>query len=109
MYDSIAAQGLRQGDNPMSQSKYAPSLFDTEDGHCYICGRYDLTARHEIFRGTNRQNSKRTGLWINVCDICHRNLHKRDNELEMCRRGQRRYERTHTRDEFIQIFGKDYL
>lgn len=94
----------------MDRNGYNDSLFDTEDGVCWFCGRIDDTNRHELFRGRNRQNSKRTGLWIAVCPSCHRLLHKHEYEEEMHRIGQVMFmHKAGTEEDFVRIFDKNYV
>ncbi len=58
---------------------YNKSLFDSEDGTCFLCKFQGDTARHEIIHGARRQLSKEDGLWIAVCPACHTRIHEEDN------------------------------
>ena len=70
--------------------------------------------RHEIFFGPNRQHSIEDGLVVflrpnqhNMGPGCiHRN---RDYDLIVKRAGQTEYEKTHSHEEFMQRYGKNYL
>lgn len=94
----------------MDRNGYNDSLFDTEAGRCWLCGAVTDTARHELFRGTNRSNSKREGLWVNVCPRCHDLCHRHDYEDELHRVGQVQFlHNGKTKEEFVRIFGKNYL
>ena len=100
---------------------YAPSIMDTKPGTCYICGSQTETIRHEIFFGPNRGVSKRNGLWINICPVprCHEWVHTHlnvnvdgeliDLDLHLKRECQKKYEETHTRDEWMSLMGRNYL
>lgn len=90
---------------------YNPSILATRDGECYICNSLTETARHEIYFGTaNRKNSKKHGLWVNLCPYCHYLVHRnRVTDLWLKEIGQRKYELTHTRDDFVKLFGRNYL
>lgn len=92
---------------------YGKSLFDTEDGVCYICGYNGDTARHEILHGANRSNSKKFGLWISVCPRCHRGIHAEDNGtfLYLKEEAEERFIREYnvTIEEFRVLFGRNYL
>lgn len=94
----------------LDRNGYADSIMLTVSGECYICLRHTETARHEIYFGTsNRKNSKKHGLWVNLCPECHNRVHRdRITDLWLKEMGQRRYEMTHTRQEFIEIFGRSY-
>lgn len=68
-----------------------------------------------IFGGANRKNSERYGLVIYLCgERCHRTgkyaAHNNAETMRYLREcGQRKAEETMSRDEFIKIFGKNYL
>lgn len=65
--------------------------------------RQDL---HEVYGGSNRKRSIENGLVVPLCRECHEDY----EILEWLKRFvQLEFERTHTREEFIQIFGKSYL
>lgn len=88
---------------------------------CYICGRNQTAdmwglEKHHVFGGKNRRLSEKYGLTIHICGgRCHRNgpqsVHKDSrisNSLHMI--GQRAFENVHgTREDFIRLFGKNYL
>lgn len=63
----------------MDRNGYNPSLFETEDGTCYLCGYVGDTARHEIWHGPNRERAKQDGLWLALCPRCHGKVHAEDN------------------------------
>lgn len=99
----------------LDRNGYAPSIMQA-DKTCFLTGADDeILCRHEIFFGTaHRRVSKANGFWIyvlprlhNVDDGCiHRNQ-KLDLELkQLC---QKKYEETHSRAEFIELIGKNYL
>ena len=77
---------------------------------CYICGGR-ASDRHHLIGGTsNRKNSEKYGLVVYLCRSCHERAH-RDNEtrLALHRLGQRLFEEQGSREEFMRIFGKNYL
>ncbi len=69
---------------------------------------------HHIFGGPNRGNSEKWGLKIWLCADHHR-LGKRsahqDAEIAdaLHRMGQRKFEETHSREEFLRVFMRSYL
>ena len=90
------------------------SILQTEK-ECYICGS-PYVEEHHIFYGTsNRKNSERTGLKVYLCPYHHRGqggVHHAGNkslDLELKRIAQRKFEETHTREEFMRIFGQNYI
>lgn len=97
----------------MGQVKYAPSLFDNQnDLKCYECGSYWRIQRHEIFYGPYRQKSKAYGLWINLCQECHDQVHNgRDRSLDtkLKQAGQKRFEEIYNHEKFMMEFDKNRL
>lgn len=89
------------------------SIIQTEK-ECYFCGDTRLTEEHHIFGGPNRKHSEKYGLKVNLCPYCHRHpkegVHadaiKADHLHQI---GQQAFEKTHTRAEFMKIFGKNYV
>lgn len=82
---------------------------------CLLCGSQKLVATHEIFYGTaNRKKSIEDGLVVNLCGD-HHNLSSKgvhfdkDLDLKLKQLGQKKWEETHTREEFIKRYGKSYL
>lgn len=92
---------------------YEDSIFRTEPDRCYVCNKWTDTARHEVFYGTaNRRNSKKHGCWVYVCPTCHAEIHDNPSvgiDVHLKRNAQWLFERTHTREEFVRIFGRNYL
>lgn len=95
---------------------YSESLFDTKDGVCFLTGKACTTARHEIFNGSNRANSKEDGLWINVSPEVHELLHKDKSIGSEWNRLQQRAELLwlnadfdRSINDFITRYGKNYL
>lgn len=83
-------------------------------GICYICKSVTQTEEHHIFGAANRRWSERYGLKVYLCPYCHRDnkngVHGNKEAADQLHRiGQSAFEREHTRQEFMQIFGKNYL
>ena len=103
--------------------KYAKSLFDNQDDYkCFAsdlkerhkdCGKSGVINRHEIFYGrAYRDKSIKYGLWVNLCYACHEKVHcGKDHSLDekLKQLGQTKFEETHTREEFMSLFGKNRL
>ena len=96
----------------LDRNGYAQSIMQFED-HCFICYRNGPKARHEVFHGPLRKKAKRLGLWVNLCPLCHYEVHNGDGKLDLIlkRNGQSaamsRY--NWSVDEFRWNFGKNYL
>ena len=85
-----------------------------KEKYCYVCGTTLGLHSHHIFGAANRKKSEKQGLKVWLCGYHHNlsnqgvHFHKPlDSRLK--RLAQKKYEETHTREEFMQEFGKNYL
>lgn len=103
----------------LDRNGYAPSIIpDHSPNFCLICGcngdEYGMD-RHEIFHGSNRDKSKRYGLWVHLCHkSCHLDrVHNGDGSLDkMMKQDAQQIAMRHygwSEDDFRAIFGKSYL
>lgn len=78
-----------------------------KSGKCEYCGKLcGKLDPHEVYGGSNRKRSIKYGFVKLLCRQCHNN----ENIIrDLRKRTQKEYEKTHTREEFIQIVGKSYL
>mgnify|MGYP001625128624 CR=1 FL=1 len=85
------------------------SVFTDDLEHCIIC-KTKKDHLHEVFPGAYRQRSMKEHMILPLCTYHHTQIHK-DIELSLYwkRSCQKEFEKSHTRDEFIKIFGKSYL
>ena len=82
---------------------------------CIICGSWNVEDHHIFFGTGKRKLSEEYGLKVWLCPTHHRltngvhgkNGHKLDMELKQL--GQKAFEWKHTREEFIEKFGRNYL
>ena len=76
---------------------------------CYVCGK-KKDHIHEIYKGANRQVSIRNGFCVPLCNGCHA---RTENEIDFLRdlqiKCQEDFEKTHTREEFLKLTGRNYL
>lgn len=76
---------------------------------CYFCPnkKEDL---HEAIEGKNRQVSMKYGLVIPICRKCHTKV-TNDKTLQekLHKVGQKAFEKHYKTENFIQVFGKNYL
>ena len=81
---------------------------------CFLCEKTYGLETHHIFNGPYKKASEKHGLLIKVCSDCHTMapgaIH-RDSMLKTKLKimGQKIFEHTHTREEFIKEFGKSYI
>lgn len=78
---------------------------------CRLCGRYKkLEEHHLIFGRGEREISEKYNLKIKICRECHTRLHRSKDLMDWSKKlGQRMFEKDHTREEFIKVFGRNYL
>lgn len=95
---------------------------------CYLCRKefnqsgiyYDLPStglhkHHCIFGMGNRKLAEHYGLWVYVCERRHHEHgaesphESREVRYELAADAQREFEKTHTRKEFTDIFGRNYI
>jgi hypothetical protein len=88
-----------------------------EEKECYITGQTDNLHKHHIYFGNpGRKISEDHGFWVYLVG----RLHNQSNDGVHCKNGkqldlflkqecQRKYEETHTRKEFMQLIGRNYL
>lgn len=81
---------------------------------CYVCGMTQGLHVHHVFFGPNRKNSDQWGCWVYLCarhhnmsnEGVHFNKHL-DNYIKA--QTQRKFESLYGHDEFMRIFGRDWL
>ena len=85
------------------------------DECCYLCGRQYGLEEHHVLAGTaNRRLSEKYGLTVLLCHDCHVGS-KRGAQYEVVinrqlkRDAQMAFEIEYGHDEWMKIFGKNYL
>lgn len=86
---------------------------------CFLCQRTTGLHDHHIFFGTaNRKNSEKYGLKVWLCLRHHEGdietnkeavHHNKERDLCLKKIAQKKFEETHTREEFMKIFRRNYL
>ena len=98
------------------------SIMQTDKGSCYLCGRnkyaelYGLD-EHHIFGGADRKKSEKYGLKVFLChDRCHENgessVHRNREVSDKLRAEAQRAAMDRygwSREDFIDVFGKNYI
>lgn len=85
-----------------------------DEKKCYVTGReYDLH-KHHIYGGPNRTISEDNGFWVWLTPEYHNmsdeGVHfNKEFALALKQECQLKYEQTHTREEFIELIGRNYL
>lgn len=89
------------------------SIFQ-DNKECWVCDTIYGLHLHHVYGGPNRKISDREGFTCYLCGM-HHNLSNhgvhfnRELDLELKRTCQKKYEETHTRDEFRQLIGRSYI
>lgn len=87
-----------------------------DEKKCYITGAENVPLhRHHIYPGNpGRRISEENGFWIWLVPELHNmsnmGVHfNKELDLRIRRDCQRKFEETHTREEFMRLIGKNYL
>ena len=99
------------GKKKVKKDAYKHSILTDDLEHCIFCGREPVQFHH-IFGGPYRNTATEMDMIVPLCWECHMKLHTDPNQREryrLMRDAQWMYEADHTREEFMQIFGKSYL
>ena len=103
------------------RKRHKASIIHVKDGTCYLCmmegnyRRHMVLHKHHIFSGVaNRKISEAEGFTCWLCPAHHEfssaAVHRNAENMAILRRiAQREYEKTHTREEFMDLIGKNYL
>ena len=103
------------------RKEHKPSILHQKDGTCYLCIKlrkdyriHPVVHEHHIFGGPNRQISEAKGLKVYLCPEHHlwghQAVHNNHEIMRLLQQdGQRAYERTHSREEFMALIGRNYL
>lgn len=99
----------------MSVQLLKKSILSADSSKCYICGSHEWIECHHLWGAANRKNSEKYGLVVPLCHYCHNEppngAHHNKKIMRILHEdGQRAFEKHHgTREEFMQIFGRNYL
>lgn len=100
---------------------HPPSILHPDDGTCYLCRKlahndriHRVLEEHHIFGGPNRSISEEHGFKVKLCQEHHRTgkdaVHQKIENMRILQRdAQREYERKHTRQQFMNLIGRNYL
>jgi len=77
---------------------------------CQGCGK-TATDRHHIFNAANKKRSEKYNYMLDLCHVCHMNLHQDYEFWNKCKAlCQTEYELNRgSRNDFIKEFGRSYL
>jgi hypothetical protein len=86
------------------------SIITKELDICYMCNTTKKEDLHELIEGKNRQLSMKYGLVIPICRKCHIKV-TNDKTLQekLHKVAQKKFKNHYKNENFVQIFGKNYL
>lgn len=91
------------------------SIITKDLNHCYLCTKQGIKNipkddLHELIEGKNRQISMKYGLVIPICRKCHE-IVTNDKTLQdkLHKVAQKEFKKHYKTENFVQIFGKNYL
>lgn len=103
------------------RKKHKASILQEKDGTCYLCRKlhddyrkHAVIHEHHVFGGANRSVSEAEGFKVYLCLEHHETgeeaVHRNNEMMRILQRdAQQEYERTHTREEFMRLIGRNYL
>lgn len=87
-----------------------------DEKQCYITGSTVNLHKHHIYAGGRRSISEREGFWVYLIGALHNQsedgVHGKNGhclDLMLKQHCQKKYEETHSREEFMKLIGKNYL
>lgn len=103
------------------RKKHKASILHKKNGTCYLCIRLHNDFRyhkdlheHHVFGGPNRDISEAEGFKVYL-DLEHHEtgkeaVHLNAESMRLIQQDcQREYEKTHTRQQFMELIGRNYL
>lgn len=78
---------------------------------CYRCKVWKMTEEHHLMNGVGiRKKADKDGLVVQLCRDCHNIIHTNADERKKLKvKAQREYESTHTHDEWMKRYHKNYI
>jgi hypothetical protein len=103
------------------RKQHKPSILQKRDGTCYLCIRmhgdyriHQVLHEHHVYGGPNRPISEAEGFKAYLCLAHHEfgpeAVHENNRIMRILQQDtQREYEKTHTRKEFMELIGRNYM
>lgn len=113
---------LKRTGKKKRSTKHPHSILQIDNGTCYLCEKQNRDQRkyhsyleiHHIYGGPNRALSEQHGFKVKLCLEHHRigpdAVHQNIKNMRLLQKdAQREYEKTHTRQQFRELIGRNYL
>ncbi len=110
-YSSLRVKSIKKKSHKLAKKeKERFSIVYTGLTKCCHCGSNLAVAKNEVYEGAYRQRSMKMGMIAPFCTKCHDRFHN-DIMFNLHYKVlfEKEFLKTHTRDEFIKIFGQDYI
>ena len=110
-YSSLRVKTIRKKSYKLTKKEKARfSIVYPDLTKCCYCGSERSVAKNEVYEGSYRQRSMEIGMIAPFCTKCHDRFHN-DIMFNLHYKVlfQKEFLKTHTRHEFIEIFGQDYI
>lgn len=97
----------------MKRLKSRKSILQNEK-KCFVTGKEYGLHLHHIYGGSNRQRSDKHGFYVWLIPEYHNMSNKgvhfdKDFDMYLKKLCQAEFEKTHAREEFMEIIGRNYL
>lgn len=85
-----------------------------DEKYCFITGQTDGLHKHHVFFGQFRNVSEQNGFFVYLIPQLHNmsdsGVHfNKGFDLQLKEKCQRKYEETHTHNEFMKLIGRNYI
>jgi hypothetical protein len=91
----------------LEKNRYSILTNDME--HCFIC-KSPFVDIHEIYGGSNRKVSMANGFCLPLCREHHKTATLDSSANTFLKvKCQKEYEKTHSREEWLKLIGRNYL
>ena len=82
-----------------------------DEKKCFVSGAIFNLDKHHIYHGPRRKAAERWGCWVWLRHDLHMELHDKNKELDRMleRACQEKFEEIYSHEEFMNIFGKNYI
>lgn len=103
------------------RKKHKKSILQEKDGRCYLCiilnndyRIHRVTHEHHIYGGPLRNISEAEGFKVHLCvnhhEFAKEAVHENHENLRLLQKiCQKKYEETHTRQQWMELIGRNYL
>ena len=100
----------------MRKGSHKYSILQGKKRECYVTGEVSQLEKHHIYFGNpNRKISDKNGFWVFLTTELHRGVngvHGKNGhalDIQLKQTCQTKYEASHTREDFIQLIGRNYI